>query len=1249
MNANDITNLTLNIGGSTVTIGNNWNGNGVPTTGTASDWSRIGSTDNDDASDWVAQSNTIGSTNPGLNLPWAGCGAGSGQSGCAPIVIFELDSAGVGTHWITYTFIDSNGCVGIDSQQVTVLPVADVTAGPDTVICAGEPAQLTATATGTPGPHIFNWEPATGLNTTTGDTVIATPDTTTTYTVTVTDMTDTVGCTNMDTVRVEVNPLPEVTIVPIPNDSICYGDSLCLTVGGGACNETPLTLPPQTGSFNFGVRGHWFTAPVDFTITSLMAPTTVPGNTQAIQVIELPGPPPAFPVTTGGTTLFFDNTTPAGTPIPVNIQISAGDVIGIVGGNYGPGNLTTSYGPTGPYNTTIGGQPITLTRFGNQTSIQGGPQTGGFWQEPAFQVGRIHWDYCLGSGNPSGGSAAPGSTYLWSTGETTETICPNPLESSTYWVEVTDSNGCVNYDTIDIYVNPEIIADAGPDVDVCKGEYVQIGGSPTGMGGTDTLIYDWEPNMRITDTSAANPMVNPLYDMTYTVTVIDGRGCTHTDEVEVTVREIPLANAGDDEVICKGESTVIGGTPAVFGGTGPYTYSWEPAGNLNDASIANPTASPGATTAYTLTVTDFYGCEDDSIMKVYVRSLPSVEIAQAGPFCENDAAVVLDADSTGGTWSGPGIVDASLGLFDPSVAGVGTHQIVFENTNAYGCTNSDTAMITVTGLPEPEITSAEAYCLSEGEVTLTATPAGGTWSGNGITDASAGTFNTLIAGLGSHPIVYGYTDTSGCVGYDTMMISISEAPEVSIEPVETFCQSDDAVLLSGSPSGGTWSGPGIVDASTGEFDPSAAGVGTHVITYTYTDAVGCSVEAELTIIVEGIPNLDIDAAGPFCQEGTNTVLTASVGGGYWSGPGIVNPLIGEFNPTAAGPGMHTVTYTVTGSNGCVTLAEEQIMVNASPNAQIEPAGPYCADAPSVTLTAATSGGTWSGQGITNGLTGEFDPAEAGAGTHIITYAVTDSNGCQNTGTTTIKVNELPVISGSVTNVSCSGGSDGQVDVHLEGGAPPYQFNWSNGAVTEDIDEVTDGTYSFTVTDAKGCSNTGTFEVNTESSQIMADATVTDATTPVYENGSIDVTISGGVAPYSYTWSNGAKTEDITGLRPDIYTLVVTDALGCSETFEYEVEAAFGLGIDEDELSNNVGLFPNPTQDVINITIELGGKSADMNMTVFDMLGRKVYERHEGIDKSYQHSIDVEEWASGQYMIRFDIEGTLVTKKFVISR
>uniref|UniRef100_UPI001A957D60 T9SS type B sorting domain-containing protein n=1 Tax=Desertivirga arenae TaxID=2810309 RepID=UPI001A957D60 len=195
-----------------------------------------------------------------------------------------------------------------------------------------------------------------------------------------------------------------------------------------------------------------------------------------------------------------------------------------------------------------------------------------------------------------------------------------------------------------------------------------------------------------------------------------------------------------------------------------------------------------------------------------------------------------------------------------------------------------------------------------------------------------------------------------------------------------------------------------------------------------------------------------------------------------------------------------------------------------------------------------SGGTgpytfaWSNGATTENLTG------LAAGTYTLT--VTDKNGITTTASATITEPSalLAAVVTSKTDVTVKGASTGAIDISVSGGTSPYSYAWSNGATTEDLTGLAAGTYSVTVTDKNGITTTASATITEPSALLAAVVTSkTDITVKGASTGAINITVSGGTAPYTYSWSNGATTEDLTGLAVGTYTLTVTDKNGITET------------------------------------------------------------------------------------------------------
>src|SRR5439155_651246 len=166
-----------------------------------------------------------------------------------------------------------------------------------------------------------------------------------------------------------------------------------------------------------------------------------------------------------------------------------------------------------------------------------------------------------------------------------------------------------------------------------------------------------------------------------------------------------------------------------------------------------------------------------------------------------------------------------------------------------------------------------------------------------------------------------------------------------------------------------------------------------------------------------------------------------------------------------------------------------------------------------------------------------------AGTYTVT--ATDQGGCTATLTRTITQPDVLGMTGTVTDVSITNGSDGAIDVTVTGGTTPYSYLWNDGATTEDRSNLSAGTYTVTVTDHNGCSNTATFTVHQPNCTLDMSAQITNATCHGYSNGGIDISVTGAQGNVTYLWNDATTTQDRTGLAAGTYTVTATDGNSCT--------------------------------------------------------------------------------------------------------
>lgn len=524
---------------------------------------------------------------------------------------------------------------------------------------------------------------------------------------------------------------------------------------------------------------------------------------------------------------------------------------------------------------------------------------------------------------------------------------------------------------------------------------------------------------------------------------------------------IALSVLISDSSFCSGES-------AILEAHGAPDYVWSPGTGLSSTTDSVITASPTGTLTYTVLASDQAGCQVSARFTLTVNSVPVVNLGNFSDICINGAAFTLSGGSpVGGTYSGPGV---NSGVFNPPNAGSGIHTITYSYTNAQGCSSADSSTIRVNSLPVVNLSSFLSTCVNAAAFNLTGgTPGGGFYSGPGV---SAGFFNPTTAGVGTHSIIYSYTNVQGCTSMDSSTITVNDLPVVSLSSFPSVCIDATPYALSGGlPSGGAYSGPGV---SSGSFNPSAAGSGNQLITYSYTDANGCSASALSSIFVNSLPTVDV---GPFADVCINTAsFTLSSGtpsGGLYSGTGVNNDSL--FSAAVANTGSHVISYTYTDANGCVNHDSSEIQVNALPVVTQSSFAAVCANTGPVALTGGSpSGGHYSGTAV-SGTT--FFTGIAGAGTHTITYTYTDANSCTNTATTPIQVNPVPQPNLGPDTTVCA-----ETNVLLTAGNNFSSYVWSTGQNTPSItiDSTNHGLTTFPVilivTNLFACANRDTIRV-----------------------------------------------------------------------------------------------------------------------------------------------------------------------------
>ena len=569
---------------------------------------------------------------------------------------------------------------------------------------------------------------------------------------------------------------------------------------------------------------------------------------------------------------------------------------------------------------------------------------------------------------------------------------------------------------------------AGPDtLTICaRAGAVALGGSPAGgtwsgpfVTGNATSGYSFTP-----DTTQLGTFV-----LTYT-SPLTGL-CAGTSVRRITVAPqsrarmltppttICLQPQGPPPANVLLRATPAGGTfvgVGVVGGVAPFFNPVLAGPGSHLIRYVLPGSAAGGQCAAVATVT------------ITVLGLRVLELGPPLVLCANDPPRLLTGNPPGGTWTGPGVSMNAAGsyYFTPSVALIGHHTLLYTFTGTLDCAGArDTLYVRVRPVgPAVRVPIDTAMCTGGAPFRLRGgTPAGGTWSGPGVTGslATGFTFTPTPALEGVQSVVYtgAVIDTAQCPARAVRAVRLTAGRVQLSIPQETMCPTAGAQPLYASPALGTWTGPGISGtAATGyTFTPSTALIGTQTLSYTSppsTTPGQCPGTGTLDVYVSAPPLVSIDSipSQSFCAgvPPHGEVLTAQPAGGIFAGPGVVG---NRFNPALAGPGRHVITYSIRFLT-CTIVARTVAEVTQLFPVRLPADTVLCFDQTSFRLRAWPAGGAWSGPNVT--AAGTFTPP-ATPGTSVLTYTL--PGGC-GTGQYRVTVPAQPTFAAHWTAPDCAG-------------------------------------------------------------------------------------------------------------------------------------------------------------------------------------------------------------------------------------
>lgn len=519
--------------------------------------------------------------------------------------------------------------------------------------------------------------------------------------------------------------------------------------------------------------------------------------------------------------------------------------------------------------------------------------------------------------------------------------------------------------------------------------------------------------------------------------------------------------------------------------------------------------------------------------------------------CADDPVVELNATFSGSgtvTWSGGNgtfVPNANSlnATYNPSPdevnAGSATLTIT-SNLPAGSCgAVSDEVIITFLPAPDVEIVvSNEISCFGINDGSLIVSPAG-----NYTYEWSNGQATSQISGLGDGIYTVTVTDANGCSTIASHTLTEPSEIQISLTPNSVTCYGDSNGSINTIVSGGTPSYSYLWDDAANSPVPNPVNLPAGTYTLLVTDSNGCTSEASTVINQPDILQITVQTMPVVCGSSLGSALAIPSGGN-----GGYEYLWSNGDNTAQASNLTSGMYEVVVSDmeGCSVSQSVNISMQGNISVSIIENLPIsCYGETDGSLTAVANNGVepyiyyWSNS--------ETTPTISNLSSGLYSVEISDDWGCIGNASYTLSDPQEINIFFSTTDVACHGESTGSATVNPEGGHESYSFEWSNGMTTQTISNQSAGVYSITVTDAYGCTNSSSVNIEQPDSQLNADIEYTNIMCYGENNGWIVSNAIGGTAPYSYTYefsNQSINSSDVYNLPQGNYSLTIEDANNC---------------------------------------------------------------------------------------------------------
>lgn len=805
------------------------------------------------------------------------------------------------------------------------------------------------------------------------------------------------------------------------------------------------------------------------------------------------------------------------------------------------------------------------------------------------------------------------------------------LAAGSYTITARDGNQCTT--SIQITVNDQ----GAPELTVSSVTHVScFGGNDgsitlTGSNGTGALQYSINGGT----TYQSSGSFTSLTAGYYAVLVKDAANCKSGAQVIINQPTQLKVVAEAKGVSCHGGNNGQINILSGIGGIGALSYS------LNGVNYQSGTNFSGLSAGtYTVYIRDVAGCTASATVNVTQPSDIAASVTTTNPSCSYSYDGVITVSAAGGSgsysYSINGLPYQASGTFN-YLSG-GSYTIVVRDKR--GCTHTVNAQLTAPAQLNGSVATTNSTCGSNNGGLLV-TASGGSGSGyqyslDGTTFTSSGLFNNLASGT----YYVAVKDGAGCINVVSGTIFDSNGPSItSVSHTNISCNGgSDGSITVNTVSGGTGVLQYALNGANWQNSTSFTGLPAGTYNVMVKDANGC-IGTITEVLTQPAAFTINNAVKDLTCYGVNQgrITVTAIGGAgtltYSLNGGVSYQSSNVFNNLGAG--LYVIT--VKDAAGCKSTAQAFVSQPEEIVASTGVLDVTCHGDENGVISVLSWGGTgpktYSLDGNNYQSGNSFDELSGGS----YTLYIKDSVGC--VVSTPVSVFEPAALSLSalVNDVTCSGGDNGSVNLTVNGGVGEYEFHWNEKYNEEDIFNLDAGTYAVTVTDGNGCTIDGTYFVSQPFLPLIVNGTVTPSNG---NDGAIDITITGGTEPYTFNWTNGSTTEDLTQLPAGTYTVEVTDYNGCATSNTFTVSDL--TGVNNIALATGVKVYPNPANGYVVVEVKEGELSF---IELVDMLGRQVLAQSAVGQKA---QIPVAQLAEGAYMIRITLGDNRVIKQLQVT-